>query len=358
MLAVLQQFGIKEPIDVQRFGEGHINDTHLVMCHDASYIVQRVSSNAFKDVPALMRNIEQVTDFCFNKCLARGGDPQKEVLRLIKTVDGASFYFDGEDYFRAFNFIKGAKSLQAVTNVNQFYQAGLAFGGFIALLADFDASLLTDTIKNFHHTPKRLDAFFEAVERDECSRAKSVANEIEWVKKRVHYAPILTDLLKSGEIPLRVTHNDTKLNNFLICSETEKALAVIDLDTVMKGAICYDFGDAIRSGCNTAAEDETDLTKVNFDVELFKVFAKGFVEATKNVITDAEKANLVNGAIIMTYECGIRFLTDFLNGDKYFKTNRLNHNLDRARTQFKMVEEMEKIKGELEKFVFNLATNA
>ena len=327
-----------------RYGEGHINDTFKVTMREAGgekrYILQRINHNLFQDVAKLMHNIELVTSFCRESVLRRGGDPLRECLTLIRTKDDAAYYFDGTNYFRVYVFIEGATSYQSVRSERDFYESAVAFGHFANLLSGFDASLLYEVLPNFHNTKVRYQNFLAAVEKDVCGRAKEVEREIAWVKAHQGLSGQIVDKIASGEIPLRVTHNDTKLNNVMLDDATGKGIAVIDLDTVMPGSLCYDFGDSIRFGCNTAAEDEPDLEKVHFDLGLYKVYLEGYLSAVGEGITEAEKKALPLGAVMMTYECGMRFLTDYLEGDTYFKTHREKHNLDRAHTQFKLVDEM------------------
>ena len=329
--------------DCVRYGEGHINDTFKVtMQEDAGethYILQRINHRLFSDVEKLMHNIELVTAFCRKSVLARGGDPMRECLTLIRTKQDRAYYFDGSDYFRMYVFIENATTYQTVRDPKDFYESAVAFGNFAALLADFDASQLYEVLPDFHDTKVRYQNFLSAVEKDACGRRRLVEREIAWVNAHKDLCGKLVDAVKQGEIPLRVTHNDTKLNNVMLDDATGKGIAVIDLDTVMPGSLCYDFGDSIRFGCSTAAEDEPDTSKVHFSLDLYQVYLKGYLSAVGK-ITPREKELLPWGAVLMTYECGMRFLTDYLEGDVYFRTHRPQHNLDRARTQFKLVDEM------------------
>ena len=333
-----------EFVSLNRYGEGHINDTYkLSMKTDGkivNYILQKINDRLFTNIEALMRNIQLVTDFCRDSVLKRGGDPIKECLTLVKTRDQKNYYFDGKNYFRVYVFIEDATSHQIVRNPEDFYQSAVAFGNFAKLLADFDASQLYEVLPNFHNTKVRFENFQKAVEKDVMNRKAEVMKEINWVIEHKHLCSKIVDKIESGEIPLRVTHNDTKLNNVMIDDQTGKAMAVIDLDTVMPGSLCYDFGDSIRFGCNPAAEDEPDLSKVNYRFDLYEIYLKGYLSAIGSSITKAEKDNLAMGAVLMTYECGMRFLTDYLEGDVYFRTHRKGQNLDRARTQFKLVDDM------------------
>ena len=333
-----------ELISCERYGEGHINDTFKVTMDDCGravhYILQRINNRLFPDVDRLMHNIELVTEFCRKSVMERGGDPMRECLTLIRTKDGASYTCEDGNYFRMYVFIEGATTYQSVREPRDFYESAVAFGNFANLLAKFDASQLYEVLPDFHNTRVRYENFLRAVEKDVCGRAEEVRGEIDWVKSRSDLCGKIVDKIASGEIPLRVTHNDTKLNNVMLDDATGKGLAVIDLDTVMPGSLCYDFGDSIRFGCNSAAEDEPDTEKVHFVFDLYKTYLDGYLSAVGNSVTQEEKKNLPTGAVLMTYECGMRFLTDYLEGDVYFRTHRARHNLERARTQFKLVDEM------------------
>ena len=339
------------------YGEGHINETYLATLEEngktVRYILQKINTSLFKDVDKLMHNIVSVTNFARERIIAKGGDPDRESLTVVFTRDGKPYYYDDESKgtFRLYVFITDAIAYQIVEKPEHFYQSALAFGNFANLLAEFDASTLYEILPDFHNTAKRFNDLLSAVWFDKCGRKSSVRKEIDFFVERRDYAKRIVDLLKSGEMPLKVTHNDTKLNNVLIDAHTDKYVAVIDLDTIMPGSICYDFGDSIRFGCNTAAEDEKDLTKVNFDINLFDTYARGYLEALGDSVTAVEKDNLAFGAILMTFECGMRFLTDYLNGDVYFRIHREGHNLDRARTQIKLVSDMEKNLSEMQKIV-------
>ncbi len=323
------------------YGNGHINDTYIAGC-DPKYILQRINSNVFKNPPEVMENIAKVCDHLRRKIIAEGGNADRETLTLVKTVDGQNYYkADDDNYFRVYRFIENARSVDIPESPEQYESAAKAFGKFQRLLSDFPANELHETIRDFHNTPKRFEALEAAVREDKCGRAAEVSDEIEFAFKRKNICPLIVDGLADGSIPLRVTHNDTKLNNVMIDNTTNRGLCVIDLDTVMPGSLLYDFGDALRGGAGTAAEDETDLSKVGIDMKLFEAFTRGFCSELADSFTEREIELLATSAIILTYECGIRFLADYLMGDTYFKIHRPKHNLDRARSQFKMVADME-----------------
>lgn len=328
------------------YGSGHINDTFRVTFQHKGetkrYILQRMNNQIFLNPEELMENVVGVTSWLRKKIVENGGEPERETLNLVPAKDGKAFYKDSEgEYWRVYLFIEGAKTYDLVENQEDFYQSAVAFGRFQGLLADYPAETLHETIQDFHNTVKRLDTFKKAVEADGCGRAAQVQEEIQFVLDREALAHKLCDMQAEGKLPLRVTHNDTKLNNIMIDDETRKAICVIDLDTVMPGLSMNDFGDSIRFGASTGAEDEPDLSKVSCSMELFELYTKGFVEGCKGSLTEEELDMLPVGAMTMTYECGMRFLTDYLEGDHYFKIHREGHNLDRCRTQFKLVKDME-----------------
>lgn len=328
------------------YGSGHINDTFRVTFQHKGetkrYILQRMNNQIFLNPEELMENVVGVTSWLRKKIVENGGEPERETLNLVPAKDGKAFYKDSEgEYWRVYLFIEGAKTYDLVENQEDFYQSAVAFGRFQGLLADYPAETLHETIQDFHNTVKRLDTFKKAVEADGCGRAAQVQEEIQFVLDREALAHKLCDMQAEGKLPLRVTHNDTKLNNIMIDDETRKAICVIDLDTVMPGLSVNDFGDSIRFGASTGAEDEPDLSKVSCSMELFELYTKGFVEGCKGSLTEGELDMLPVGAMTMTYECGMRFLTDYLEGDHYFKIHREGHNLDRCRTQFKLVKDME-----------------
>lgn len=339
---------VGEIINACSYGSGHINDTYLLeykIKHMGvvPIILQRMNTNVFKHPVELMENIMNVTDFLRKKIIQTGGDPERETLTVILNKSGKPYYQDSEgNYWRAYHFITCATGYDEVKSDEDFYQSALAFGKFQSLLADYPAHTLHETIPDFHNTYARFEVFKEAVEKDIYQRAQDVQQEIEFVYKHIDDTRILSTMQKQGILPLRVTHNDTKLNNVLIDDKTHQGICVIDLDTVMPGLAINDFGDSIRFGASTGAEDEKDLSKIECDMHLFEVYTKGFITGCNGQLTDAEIKALPLGAKVMTLECGIRFLTDYLQGDTYFKTKYPTHNLDRCRTQFKLVADMEK----------------
>lgn len=334
-------------IDERPYGSGHINDTYLLTFEIAEMgtikvILQRMNKNIFTKPIELMENILNVTSYLRKKIIENGGDPDRETLNVIRTVDNMPYFVDSEgEYWRSYKFITDATSYDQVESPKDFYQSAVAFGNFQRLLAEYPAETLHETIEGFHDTKARFQVFKKAVEDDVCGRAASVQKEIQFVLEHEHLANVFADLLEKKEIPLRVTHNDTKLNNIMIDNKTRKGICVIDLDTVMPGLAMNDFGDSIRFGASTATEDEQDLSKVSCDMELFDLYAKGFIEGCGGKLTEKEIDLMPTGAMVMTFECGMRFLTDYLQGDTYFKIHRENHNLDRCRTQFKLVKDME-----------------
>lgn len=335
---ITAQFALDTPsVSCERYGHGHINVTYLVISQTGRrYILQKINNHVFKDVVGLMENIAAVTGY-----LKDQGADSRSVLHLVPTLDGRT-YLAREDgsFWRIYDFVEDSLCLQAPETPEDFYQSAVAFGGFQQQLADFPASTLHETIPNFHNTADRYRIFREVLASDPMGRAKDVQAEIQFALDRAEEAGTLVRQLENGLLPLRVTHNDTKLNNVMLDAETRLPLCVIDLDTVMPGLSLYDFGDSIRFGAATAAEDEQDLSKVEMSLELFRTYTRGFLSACPG-LTEQELAMLPMGAKLMTLECGVRFLTDYLDGDHYFATHREGQNLDRCRTQFKLVADME-----------------
>lgn len=349
--AAMFDFG-GEVTSVVPYGNGHINDTYAVTCSLAGgsvrFILQRLNPVVFPDRAGLMRNMIAVTGFLRKAVIRDGGDPERECLRLIPLKDGSPYLTDESgDVWRATQFIENTDAYLVAESPEMFASAGEAFGKFMARLGGFDASSLFEVIPRFHDTPDRYARFLASLERNAAGRMDEAKDEIAFVRERGEGCSVITDALERGEVPVRVTHNDTKLNNVLIDTATKEAVCVIDLDTVMPGSMLYDFGDAVRVGCSTAKEDERDLSLVDFDLGLFRAFTEGYLAGAGRSVTAAELGLLPDAARLMTFECGMRFLTDFLDGDTYFKTAYPEHNLVRARTQFKLVRTMERLRPEI-----------
>lgn len=355
-LAVTKEFQMEGSAkSVAGYGSGHINDTFLVE-GDRPYILQRMNRSIFTHPEEVMENILGVTSFLKEKIEKAGGDSSRETLNVILTKDGKSFYRDAAgEYWRMYNLVEDAVSFDRVESEQDFYESAVAFGNFQQQLWDYPAETLHETIPGFHDTTARYQTFLKAVEEDVCGRAKEVQEEIAFFKERKDVSQILGKMLAEGKIPLRVTHNDTKLNNIMMDKKTRKGICVIDLDTVMPGLSVNDFGDSIRFGASTADEDERDLSKVSCDLHLFELYVKGFLKGCGGRLTETEIKMLPMGAKVMTYECGMRFLTDYLQGDVYFKIHREGHNLDRARTQMKLVADMEEKWDRMEQIVSECA---
>ncbi len=340
-----------------RYGCGHINDTFVVHTQPEDrccrrFILQRMSSAAFKRPDQLMENIIGVTEFLGREIEKHNGDRSREAMEVVRPKSGQDYYTDSQGgAWRVYPFVEGTVCHQAADTPELFAASGRAFGRFQRLLADYPADTLYETIPRFHDTEDRLAKFKAAVAADKLGRAKDCQPEIDFVLAREADCSVALNAMREGRLPLRVTHNDTKLNNVLMDDKTGEGMCIIDLDTVMPGLVLYDFGDSIRFGANHSAEDETDLSKVNLDVELFSAYTAAFLEGTGGSLTNDEIAMLPWGAKLMTLECGIRFLTDYLEGDTYFHISRERQNLDRCRTQFKLVSDMEERWPELEAIV-------
>ena len=329
-----------------RYGQGHINDTFCVLCQPQEgdcirFILQGLSKAAFPRQDELMENFVGITSHLRKKIIANGGDPLRETLSLVKTKDGKDYYTDATGKaWRLTPFIENTDCYQSAT-AELFEASARAFGRFQWLLNDYPAETLHEAIVNFHNTEDRFAKFEAALAADKLGRAKEVEAEVKFVMDRKADCSVALQALRDGKLPLRVTHNDTKLNNILIDRDTKEGICVIDLDTTMPGLSINDFGDSIRFGANHSKEDEKDLSKVNFDIELYEVYTRGFLEGARGGLTAAELEYLPWGAKLMTLECGIRFLTDYLDGDHYFRIHYPEQNLDRTRTQFKLVADME-----------------
>lgn len=337
------------------YGSGHINDTYAAVYDQGGthvrYIFQRINHNIFKNPPALMENVQRVTEHQQKK-LEASGHGSRRALKVIKTLGNSSFLHDEDgNYWRSYIFIEKAKTYDIIEKPEQAYQAAKAFGEFQKTLVDLPGGRLLETIPNFHNTPWRYEAFEEALSKDVCNRAASVKDEIDFVLKRKEDAGLLLRLNAEGKIPERITHNDTKLNNVMIDDESGEGICVIDLDTVMPGLIHYDFGDLVRTSTSPAAEDEKDLSKVTMQMHMFEALIKGYLESAGDFLNPTEKEYLPFAGKLITLEIGVRFLTDHLAGDVYFKTHRENHNLDRCRTQFKLVESIETQEDKMMSFI-------
>ena len=339
MNELISQFAVKGvPAQYSRYGCGHINETYMVTCDSGFvYILQKINKSIFTKPEELMENIAATTAF-----LAEHSDDPRASMHLVLTTDGKTFYKDAEgEYWRMYDFVPSTVCMQKAETPKDFYFSGLAFGRFQGQLADFPAQTLHEAIVDFHNTRARFAQLHAAMEKNYENRAKTCKAELEFALARECEGGAIVDKLASGELPLRVTHNDTKLNNVLFDYDTRTPLCVIDLDTIMPGSSLYDYGDSIRFGASTAAEDEKDLDKVWCDMELFRTYTEGFLKGCNGSLTALEVEMLPMGAKMMTLECGIRFLADYLNGDTYFRTHYEGQNLDRARTQFKLVADME-----------------
>ena len=343
-----QYFAVEGNVeDIRPFGEGHINDTcHVTLTNPAgetqNIVLQKMNTKIFQNPKQLMDNVIRVTDHLRHKIQRRGGNPAKETLEMSPCRDGAWYYQDRDgECWRCYHMIDGTMSYEKVENPMVFYHSGRAFGQFMADLSDFPAETLYEVIPDFHNTAKRFRDLQRAIAEDAAGRSDCVQREIRFALERAHIAERMTQKVQAEELPTRVTHNDTKINNILMDPVTGEGVCIIDLDTVMPGSCVYDFGDSIRFGASSALEDETDLSKVYMDLDLFEAYTKGYMTAVGDQLTQEEIKNLSMGAIAITFETGIRFLADYLQGDTYFKISRPDHNLDRCRTQFKLVRDME-----------------
>jgi hypothetical protein len=340
------------------YGSGHIHDTFLVETKESdkdNYILQRLNNKIFKDIPALQQNIERVTVHLRNKLSAvPGSNIKRECLILIPARDGKSWILDKDgNYWRMYIFISNHRSYNIVDSPDKAFEGGKAIGKFQAMLADMPGEPLNETIPRFHDIGNRLEILERTIKENPAGRVSSVTEEINQYLSRGEEMKTILRLGKAGKIPLRITHNDTKFNNILL-DEHDKALCVIDLDTVMPGYVHYDFGDAIRTVTNTAAEDEKELSKVKMDIDLFRAYAKGYLSETGSTLNLVEKEYLAFAPKLITYTIGVRFLTDFIDGDNYFKIHHEFHNLQRTRAQLKLVMSMEEQYGDMQKIIREL----
>lgn len=351
LVTVIENFDIEE-IDIQRYGNGHINDTYVVTQNGVKMLLQRLNTNVFKNPEGVMDNIVGVTEHLRKKIAQNGGDPERETMTVINAQDGKPYFItESGKFFRMYKFIEDNISVDKAQSTEQMTSAAETLGKFYHMLDDYPAETLSVAIPKFHDTRNYYDRLMGAIEKNVSGRRDEVQAEIDFVKNHEFLADILNNGLADGAIPLRVTHNDTKLNNILFDAKTGNGLCVIDLDTVMPGSVLYDFGDAMRFGAASGPEDEKNLEKIWFDLDMFDAFSKGFASQMKSTLVEGEVKNLVNSVKILTFECGMRFLEDHLNGDTYFKIHREGHNIDRARTQFKLVADMEAKTAEMEAIV-------
>ncbi len=364
LLKIIDNFPFEgELVEVKKTGTGLINSTYIVICNDSNidhkYILQLINPNVFKKPDELMSNIMNVTGFLRNKIALDGGNPERETLTFLYTKDNTAYYRDEDGAcWRAYNYIGNCCTYDKIDEPIKCYRSAKAFGRFQKRLADYPIENLFETIPDFHNTPARYNSLKEAIENNAAGRLDEVQAEIEFALKYEQKAAKLTDMIKTGELPVRVTHNDTKISNVLFDNITNEAFCVIDLDTVMPGLSLYDFGDSIRSGAVMVDENDPDLSKVDINLELFNAYAEGFLSEAAEALTQNEVDNLAISAMIMTLECGVRFLTDYLNGDVYFGIKYPEHNLVRCRNQFRLVELTETHLDEMNKSVAEIYQKA
>lgn len=350
-------------VSIKQIKIGHINSSYILYFDLGAtvkrYFLQEINTNVFKQPFELMENIERITMFLNNKIKTMDVTNKENLaLRVIRTIDDKAYMISSTNHFyRMYNYIENAKTYQKSNNVKIIYNAGKAIGNFQNMLTDFDATLLHETIKDFHNTPKRYQTFLDILNKDSCNRKKNCLDEINFALSMKDYTNVIIGLIENKKIPIKVTHNDTKLNNIMFDYKTKESLCMVDLDTVMPGSILFDYGDAIRSSCNTKEEDEKDVSQVHFSKPTFIAFSQGYLESVKDSITETEIDHLIDSIIIMTFECGLRFLSDYLDGDNYFKIDYEDHNLIRCRTQFKLVKEVLAQKDELEKLIKQIIAN-
>jgi Ser/Thr protein kinase RdoA (MazF antagonist) len=347
-VAIAREFSLSgDVVTATPYGSGHINDTYKVDVKSAvgpsRFVLQRINHHVFRRPDELMANVERVCAHAYAKLKHAGApDAERRTLRLIPTKSGRAWHIDASgNRWRCYHFIEGATGHDVVRSPEQAYAAAKSFGAFQSLLADLPGGRLHETIPDFHHTPSRFARFQRALAQDAHGRAALAVPEIAFALARAHEVGVVVDALRDGTLPERVTHNDTKLNNVLLDDITQEGVCVIDLDTVMPGSVLYDFGDLVRTSTSPAAEDETDLSKVRMQFPMFEALVKGYLASAGGFLTPKEKELLPFAGKLITFEIGLRFLTDWLEGDTYFKIKRPTHNLDRARTQFKLVESIE-----------------
>lgn len=341
--------------EIKPFGSGHINSTFSVTAEKGRFVLQRINNYVFPDPQGLMENVKGVTEFIIKKTAEQGLDTSRCTLKIVNTDNDELLYFSENDgYWRMYEFVENSVSYDVVASAEDFKKSAEAFGEFQRILADYPAHTLCEPIKNFHNTPVRFENFKKALELNKSGRADMAREEIDFVLSREGFTQVLERAHAEGRLPLRVTHNDTKLNNILFDADSGEAVCVVDLDTVSPGYSVTDFGDAIRFGANTAEEDEKDISKVSLDLELFRAYAEGFLKGCNGSLELEEVKLLPEGAMMMTIECGMRFLTDFLDGDLYFKTAYAEHNLVRCRTQLALFADMERKKAQMDEIIAEL----
>lgn len=349
---ILKQYGFPEESvsEFAPYGDGLINRTYRFVADGKAYLLQQINTVVFKNPEGLMENFVNVTEYLKKKIAAYGGDTERETLTAIKTTDGKNIAVANGDTYRLMIFID-AISINAAEKAEQLYTVAATFGKFQNMLADYPADTLFEVIPDFHNTPKRFEHLLTAIKENKAGRLESIKAEIDYALSMKDRIGVVAEGLKDGSIPLRVTHNDTKLNNVLLNKETMEGVCVIDLDTVMPGSYLYDYGDALRFAGNNTIEDDPDLSKVYLDTQKFAAFTKGYLSEVKSVLTKKEIELLPFSIELLTYECGIRFLADYLNGDTYFKIKYPEHNLVRARNQFKLAQDVDSKLEELSRFV-------
>lgn len=358
---IIEQFAIQGSItEIKECNTGHINSTYFVSTSDFEkkykYVLQKINTYVFKNPDQLMSNIFGVTEYLAEIIKSEGGDYERGTLHFVKTNDGNNYYrVNNDNCWRMYVFVDNVISYQLAETPDMFQTSGFAFGEFQKRLSNYDASKLYETIPDFHNTKKRFERFCDVIENcNDSERLNKVKDDIAFIKERKNMCSLIVDKLESGDIPIRVTHNDTKLNNILIDKSTNKALCIVDLDTIMPGSSLYDFGDAIRTGASNALEDEKDLTKVYFREEMFEAYAKGYLLGSANSLTPLEINLLPYGAYIMTFEQAIRFLTDYLEGDVYYRVEYSDHNLIRARNQLKLIYDIENKMNKFKSIIYNI----
>ena len=342
--------------DIKELKGGHINSTFLIKMPEAEYILQQINNEVFVSPFGMMHNIQQITDYIRKKVIYDGKNPNRCVLNVVKTTYDQMLCVRDNQYWRCMQYIDNSTAYEHLTSPEMFEEMGSVVGEFQNLLEGFHTRILDETIPHFHDTPYRYKHFLNTVKIDPCERAKDVKEDIDFIKSNRGIYPTIVKWIEDQVIPRRVTHNDTKPSNVLFDDATGKALCLIDLDTVMRGSLLYDYGDALRIGCSTAPEDEEDLSKVNIDLNMFKYFTRGFLRAIKGTITENEVKGLFLGFKIITCEIAMRFLDDYIDGNHYFKIAYPTHNLVRARCQIKMVKEIDNKEKEIHKIINDILT--